>query len=73
MGAYKVRRFEKVEDYLSPHIEAPGKVIVSSDTWDEAVEWRDHYREQCPSNYYNITHSTDVAVVAREEDESDGN
>jgi hypothetical protein len=69
MGAYKVCRYDKVEDYLTPG--SQGQVIVSGDTWDEAVEWRDHYRKECPDNYYNITHSTSVAIIDKGE-ENDG-
>jgi hypothetical protein len=69
MAAYKVCRYEKVEDYLDPSKQ--GKVIVSRRTWDQAVEWRDHYRKNCPENYYNITHATAVAVVEIEIDLKD--
>ena len=68
MGAYKVCRYDKREDYLNPEIR--GKVIVSGDSWEEAEDWRNHFREWCPDSYYNITHSTSVAVIDTEE--SDG-
>ena len=68
--AYKVRKYEKAEDYLTPGIQ--GQVLISRDTWDAAVEWRDHFRHHNPDTYYNITHSTAVAVIDSDVDISRG-
>jgi hypothetical protein len=58
-------RYNNEAEYLNP--EGRGvPVSAKFDTWEEAEKVRDILREGEPRFYYNIVHTTSVAVIDRE-------
>ena len=59
-----VRKYARPEEYL----EGPrGEAMGEFKTWEEAEVLRNRLRSTDPEHYYNITHTTKVAVITVEE------
>lgn len=57
-----VRRYNSVEEYLDPTIVGT-PVSAPMKTWEEAQRVRDLLREGESRYYYNITHTTQCAII----------
>lgn len=60
-----VRRYDNSEDYHDPTIVGT-PVSANFNTWEEAERVRNLLREGEPRYYYNITHTTQCAIITRE-------
>ena len=62
----QVFRYDSMEEYLDPDISGT-PVSAEFDTWDKAEMVRDLLRKGENRFYYNIQHTTAVAVIEGEE------
>ena len=60
-----VRRYNSAEAYLDTSIVGT-PVSAPMKTWNEAKHVRNLLREGEPRYYYNITHTTQCAIITRE-------
>lgn len=60
-----VRRYDSAEDYLDPSMVGT-PVSADMKTFEDAQRVRDLLRKGEPRYYYNITHTTQCAIITRE-------